>query len=49
MEIDGCFVDSHELGKSYGTAMGLLCLARLGKVEYQPIGDNLRVRGRVVR
>ena len=28
-EIDGCFVDSHELGKSYGTAMGLLCLARL--------------------
>lgn len=30
VEIDGCFVDSHELGKSYGTAMGLLCLARLG-------------------
>ncbi len=25
-EIDGCFVDSHELGKSYGTAMGLLTL-----------------------
>lgn len=24
-------------------------VARLGKVEYQPIGDNLRVRGRVVR
>lgn len=25
-EIDFGFVDSHELGKSYGTAMGLLCL-----------------------
>ncbi len=25
-EIDLGFVDSHELGKSYGTAMGLLCL-----------------------
>ena len=25
-EIDGSFVDSHELGKSYGTAMALLCL-----------------------
>ena len=25
-EIDWGFVDSHELGKSYGTAMGLLCL-----------------------
>jgi hypothetical protein len=23
-EIDGCFVDSHELGRCYGTAMGLL-------------------------
>lgn len=28
-EIDGCFVDSHELGRCYGTAMALLCL--LGK------------------
>jgi hypothetical protein len=28
-EFDGCFVDSHELGKAYGTAMGLLCLAAL--------------------
>lgn len=28
-EIDGSFVDSHELGKSYGTAMGLLTLANL--------------------
>ena len=26
-EIDACFVDSHELGKCYGTAMALLCLA----------------------
>jgi len=25
-EIDGCFVDSHELGRCYGTAMALLCL-----------------------
>lgn len=28
-EIDGCFVDSHELGRCYGTAMALLCLANL--------------------
>jgi hypothetical protein len=28
-EIDGCFVDSHELGRSYGTAMALLTLAAL--------------------
>lgn len=28
-EIDGCFVDSHELGRTYGTAMALLCLAEL--------------------
>ena len=26
-EIDGCFVDSHEIGRSYGTAMALLCLS----------------------
>jgi hypothetical protein len=26
-EIDGAFVDSHELGKTYGTAMALLCLS----------------------
>ena len=25
-EIDGCFVDSHELGRAYGTAMALLSL-----------------------
>lgn len=28
-EIDGCFVDSHELGRCYGTAMALLSLGRL--------------------
>lgn len=27
-EIDGCFVDSHELGRCYGTAMALLSLGR---------------------
>lgn len=30
-EIDGCFVDSHELGRTYGTGMALLCLAALRK------------------
>jgi len=24
-EVDGCFVDSHELGRVYGTAMALIC------------------------
>ena len=28
-EIDGCFVDSHELGRTYGTAMALICLAKI--------------------
>jgi hypothetical protein len=28
-EIDGAFVDSHELGRAYGTAMALLCLQSL--------------------
>lgn len=28
-EFDGCFVDSHELGRAYGTAMALLCFATL--------------------
>ena len=28
-EIDGCFVDSHELGRCYGTAMAMLCLANI--------------------
>jgi hypothetical protein len=28
-ELDGCFVDSHELGRCYGTAMALLCLDAL--------------------
>jgi hypothetical protein len=27
-ELDGCFVDSHEIGRCYGTAMALLCLAK---------------------
>ncbi|MEM9944257.1 MAG: hypothetical protein AAF939_22065, partial [Planctomycetota bacterium] len=26
-EIDGCFVDSHEIGRVYGTAMALICLS----------------------
>jgi hypothetical protein len=29
-EFDGVFVDSHELGRAYGTAMALLCLRALG-------------------
>ncbi|MCC6671804.1 MAG: hypothetical protein IT458_12130 [Planctomycetes bacterium] len=28
-EVDGCFTDSHELGRSYGTASALWCLAAL--------------------
>ena len=28
-EVDGAFIDSHELGKSYGTAMALLILNRV--------------------
>ena len=28
-EFDGCFVDSHELGRVYGTASALLCLSML--------------------
>ena len=31
-ELDGCFVDSHELGRCYGTAMGLLSMKRLAKI-----------------
>jgi hypothetical protein len=30
-EFDGCFVDSHELGRAYGTAMALLCLDALSR------------------
>lgn len=30
-EFDGCFVDSHELGRCYGTAMALLCLDTLAR------------------
>ncbi len=32
-ELDGCFVDSHELGRCYGTAMALLSLARLNEEQ----------------
>jgi hypothetical protein len=28
-ELDGCFVDSHELGRCYGTAMALLSFSVL--------------------
>ena len=27
-EIDGCYVDSHEIGRCYGTAMALMCLKK---------------------
>ena len=30
-EVDGAFVDSHELGRCYGTAMALLCLDTLDR------------------
>ena len=30
-EIDGCWVDSHELGRTYGTAMALLTLEVCGE------------------
>ena len=32
-ELDGCFVDSHELGRCYGTAMALLCLETLRRAS----------------
>ncbi len=32
-EIDGRFIDSHELGKPYGTAMGLMCLKMCAATE----------------
>jgi hypothetical protein len=32
-EFDGCFVDSHELGRCYGTAMALLCLDVLARAR----------------
>lgn len=34
-ELDGCFVDSHELGRCYGTAMALLTLAHLDDIPDQ--------------
>ena len=32
-EVDGCFVDSHELGRCYGTAMALLCLDTVARAQ----------------
>lgn len=32
-EFDGCFVDSHELGRCYGTAMALLCFDVLARAK----------------
>lgn len=32
-EFDGCFVDSHELGRCYGTAMALLCFEVLARAR----------------
>ena len=32
-ELDGCFVDSHELGRCYGTAMALLTLSFLDEIQ----------------
>lgn len=32
-ELDGCFVDSHELGRCYGSAMALLCMGMAEKME----------------
>lgn len=32
-EIDGSFIDSHELGRSYGTAMALLTLRNAAQFE----------------
>ena len=30
-ELDGCFIDSHELGRVYGTAMAILSLANVNQ------------------
>lgn len=38
-ELDGCFVDSHELGRSYGTAMALLSFAVLESALKSPAAD----------
>ena len=43
-EIDGCFVDSHEIGRSYGTAMALLCLSGCDKAEAQQKGREQEQR-----
>ena len=33
VELDGCFVDSHELGRCYGTAIALLAMAQLRAMD----------------
>jgi len=40
-ELDGCFVDSHELGRCYGTAMALMCLKQIRDVvQDEPDGKT---------
>lgn len=44
-ELDGCFVDSHELGRCYGTAMALQSLALLGpEVASEPAPRDRQAR-----
>lgn len=38
-EFDGCFVDSHEIGRSYGTAMALLCLSSSEKANAEGVNQ----------
>lgn len=38
-EVDGCFVDSHELGRCYGTAMALRSFALLDQAQRPPAGN----------
>lgn len=38
-EVDGCFVDSHELGRCYGTAMALRSFALLARAQREPAGQ----------
>ena len=38
-EFDGCFVDSHEIGRSYGTAMALLCLSGSEKANEEGVNQ----------
>ena len=32
-EFDGVFMDSHEIGRAYGTGMALWCLATLNNLD----------------